>query len=175
MGGCEGGFLHSLVRRHQEALLIRPIALSFRIAGGDDFAYIYRLCEATMRPYVEADLGDCFEKVAHPTIQKLVEGGKFYRIYANDELVGAVAHERHETHIQLEEIYLESAKQNQGLGTEIMKLFIEQSRSLELPIRLHVLASNPARRFYERLGFSITRSTREVNYMEYAPRRLSDA
>jgi ribosomal protein S18 acetylase RimI-like enzyme len=155
--------------------LIGPTALSFRIAGDDDFAYIYGLCEATMRPYVEADLGDCFERVARPTIQKLVQGSKFSKIYAADALVGAVAHERHETHIQLEEIYLEPAKQNQGLGTEVMRRFVEPSRSLELPIRLHVLASNPARRFYERLGFVITRSTREVNYMEYTPRRFSDA
>lgn len=150
-------------------------ALSFRLAEDDDFTYIYCLCEATMRAYVEADLGDCFERVARPTIKKLVRGGNFFKIYAAGALVGALAHERHQTHIQLEEIYLEAAKQNQGLGTEIMRQFIEQSRALELPIRLHVLASNPARRFYERLGFSVTRSTRAVNYLEYTPQRQSDA
>lgn len=150
-----------------------PTCLTFQLAGEDDFPYIYRLCESTMRSYVETDLGDCFERVAGPTIQNLIQRGKFSRIYANHVLVGAVAHERHETHIQLEEIYLESARQNQGLGTEVMKRFVEQSRSLELPIRLHVLSSNPAKTFYERLGFSVTRSTPEVNFMEYTPRRAN--
>lgn len=84
-------------------------ALSFRIADDDDFAYIYCLCEATMRAYVEADLGDCFERVARPTVKKLIQDGKFSKIYANGALVGAVAHERHETHIQLDEICLEAA------------------------------------------------------------------
>ena len=155
---------------------MEPIRLSFQLAGVDDFAYVYRLCESTMRSYVEADLGDCFEKVARSTIQQLLQTDKFSRIYANDLLVGAVAHERHETHIQLEEIYLEPATQNRGLGTQVMRHFIEQSRSLELPIRLHVLSSNPARSFYERLGFSITRSTPEVHFMEYTPRSAdSDA
>jgi ribosomal protein S18 acetylase RimI-like enzyme len=153
-----------------------PTELTFQLAGSDDFLYIYRLCELTMRSYVEADLGDCFEQVARPTIQNLLERGMFSRIYANDVLVGAVAYERHDAYIQLEEIYLESARQNQGLGTEVMKRFVEQARSLELPIRLHVLSSNPARRFYERLGFTITRSTPEVNFMQYTPSSaVSDA
>ena len=146
-----------------------PTELTLQLATGDDFEYIYHLCELTMRSYVEADLGDCFERVARPTIQKLLQRGMFSRIYADDVLVGAVAYERHATHIQLEEIYVESARQNQGLGTEVMKRFVDQSRSLALPIRLHVLASNPSRSFYERLGFTITRSTPEVNYMEYTP------
>ena len=143
--------------------------LAFQLAGDDDFSYIYRLCELTMRSYVEADLGDCFEQIARPTIQSLLQRGMFFRIYANDVLVGVVAYERHETHIQLEEIYLEPATQNQGLGTKVMEHFVGQSISLELPIRLHILSSNPARRFYERLGFTVTRSKPEVNFMEYKP------
>jgi len=143
--------------------------LTMRLATDDDFEYIYRLCELTMRSYVEADLGDCFERLARPTIQKLLDRGMFSRIYANGVLVGAVAYERRDTHIQLEEIYVESTRQNQGLGTQVMKRFVDQSASLALPIRLHVLASNPARAFYERLGFTVTRSTLNVNYMEYTP------
>ena len=81
-----------------------PTELTLQLATGDDFEYIYHLCELTMRSYVEADLGDCFERVARPTIQKLLQRGMFSRIYADDVLVGAVAYERHATHIQLEAI-----------------------------------------------------------------------
>lgn len=144
-------------------------ALQLRPAGADDFEYIYGLCEATMRTYVEADLGDCFEQIARPAIQGLLVRDLFSKIFVNDVLVGAIAIERHETHIQLEELYVEATSQNQGIGTMVMARVIEQSSSLCLPIRLHVLASNRARFFYERLGFSVTRSTKEVNFMEYRP------
>ena len=153
-----------------------PTELNLQLARDDDFEYIYRLCELTMRSYVEADLGDCFERVARPTIQKLLQRGMFSKIYVDDVIVGAVAYERHDTHIQLEEIYVEPARQDQGFGTAVMKRFVDQSGSLALPIRLHVLASNPARAFYERLGFTVTRSTPEVHYMEYTPpSAISDA
>jgi len=155
---------------HQESHTMAPTALSLHPAGHDDMAYIYRLCEATMRAYVEADLGDCFEAIARPTIQRLVQRGLFFKIHADGVLVGAVAAEQHETHLQLEELYIEAARQNQGLGTLLMGQFIDRARSLDLPIHLHVLSSNPARSFYERLGFSVTRSTPQVNHMAYRPR-----
>ena len=170
------GQLSSNVRRHKGAFSLGPTEFTLQLAENNDFSYIYRLCELTMRSYVEADFGDCFEKIARPTIQKLLQRGVFFKIYVNDVLVGAVAYERHETHIQLEEIYLEPAKQNHGLGAEVMKSLIDQSRSLALPICLHVLSSNPARAFYERLGFVTARSTEKVHFMEYTPpSTVSDA
>ena len=143
--------------------------LKLRPATGDDFAYIYGLCEATMRAYVEIDLGDRFEQIARPTIENLPRCDLFSKIYVDEVLVGALAFERHETHIQLEELYIEPSRQNQGVGTMVVARLVEQSSSLCLPIRLHVLASNDARFFYEKRGFSLTRSTKEVNFMEYCP------
>ena len=143
--------------------------LELKPAVAGDFEYIYGLCEATMRGYVEIDLGDRFEEIARPTIQKLLARSLFSKIYVDDVLVGAIASELHDTHIQLEELYVEAASQNQGIGTMVVTRLIEQSSSLAVSIRLHVLASNGARSFYERQGFSLTRCTKEVNFMEYRP------
>ncbi len=143
--------------------------LNFRTASWDDFAYIYALCEVTMRAYVEIALGDRYELIARPTIQNLLARQLFSKIYVDDVLVGAIAYQRSDTHIQLEELYIEPRRQNQGIGTMVMTQLIEQSSALGLPIRLNVLASNRARFFYEQLGFSLTRSTKEVNSMEYKP------
>src|SRR3954451_19306173 len=63
--------------------------LELKIAASSDFRYIYGLCEATMRGYVESDLGDCFEQIARPTIQQLLERGLFHKIYVEGALVGA--------------------------------------------------------------------------------------
>ena len=144
-------------------------ALELRPAVAGDFAYLYGLCEATMREYVEIDLGDRFEEIARPTIQTLLERELFSKIYVNDKLVGAIASESHDTHVQLEELYIDGANQKQGIGTIVVTRLVEQSSLLGLPVRLHVLASNGARSFYEKLGFLITRSTKEVNFMEYRP------
>jgi ribosomal protein S18 acetylase RimI-like enzyme len=150
-------------------------AMSFRPATTDDFAYLYDLCEITMRAHVELDLGDRFEQIARPTIQSLLRRNLFSKIYANDALVGAIAFECHDTHIQLEELYIEVARQGQGIGAMVMARLLEQSLSSCIPIRLHVLASNSAKAFYEKLGFSTTRSTREVNFMEYSPPNVLSA
>ena len=144
-------------------------ALELRPAVAGDFGYLYGLCEATMREYVEIDLGDRFEEIARPTIQTLLERELFSKIYVNDKLVGAIASESHDTHVQLEELYINGANQKQGIGTIVVTRLVEQSSLLGLPVRLHVLASNGARSFYEKLGFLIIRSTKEVNFMEYRP------
>lgn len=134
-----------------------------------DFDYIYGLCEATMRECVEADLGDCFEAIARPTITALLSKGLFSTIEVNGLRVGAIAVEQHETHYQLEELYVAPAIQNRGIGKAVMAIVVTEASLRGTPIRLHVLASNRARRFYERLGFMVTRTTKEVTYMERAP------
>ncbi len=42
---------------------------------------------------------------------------------------------------------------NRGIGTGLVKTLQAQSAAAATPIRLHVLRSSPARRFYQRLGF----------------------
>ena len=119
-----------------------------------------------MRTYVEAVFGDCFEGIAHPTITALLTQELFQKVYVNDIRVGAIAAAQHATHFQLEELYLEPAHQHRGIGTMLMKQLIAQSIALGKSIRLNVLASNPARTFYERLGFSITNTTQAIYSME---------
>lgn len=40
-----------------------------------------------------------------------------------------------------------------GIGTELLNDVIAEAKELGVPVRLSIVASNPARRFYERLGF----------------------
>jgi ribosomal protein S18 acetylase RimI-like enzyme len=122
-----------------------------------------------MREYVEADLGDCFEAIARPTITDLIAKGLFSTIEVDGLRVGAIAGEQHETHYQLEELYVEPVSQNRGIGNAIMAVVVTQASLRGTPIRLHVLASNRARGFYERLGFMVTGTTKEVAYMERMP------
>ena len=137
-------------------------------ATSEDFDAIYQLCEATMRGYVEADLGDCFEGVARKTLADLIARQLFSKIYRGEAFVGALAFEEHASHYQLEELYIAPAYQNAGLGGVIVRDVMAQAGARRKPVRLHVLASNRAKAFYERLGFAVTRTTRQVNFLEWA-------
>lgn len=150
-------------------MLSADVNISFPLANLSDFDYIYGLCEATMRGYVEADLGDCFEAVAQPIITALLTKGLFSTIEVNGTRVGAIAMEQHETHNQLEELYVEPTQQNSGVGKAVMANVIAQARLRGKPIRLHVLASNRANEFYARQGFLVTKETKQVRYMELIP------
>lgn len=42
---------------------------------------------------------------------------------------------------------------NQGIGTKMLTALQEEAARTSLPLRLHVLKTNPAARLYERIGF----------------------
>jgi ribosomal protein S18 acetylase RimI-like enzyme len=143
------------------------VRLSFLPATQADFDCLYRLCEATMRGYVEADLGDCFDRIAKTTLTDLIARDLFSKVYANGTFVGAVAVEQHADHCQLEELYIAPAFQNRGLGAAVMRHVMAQAKAQRKPVRLHVLASNRARVFYERLGFVVTQTGKAVNHLAW--------
>lgn len=140
--------------------------LIFQPATQEDFEYIFNLCEVTMRGYVEFDLGDCFDEIARPTVSTLIKNALFQLVRIGNVRVGAIAIEELETHYQLEELYVEPSQQNRGIGTAIAQRIIEKACSPGKPIRLHVLASNPAVAFWSTLGFLVTISRKDVIFME---------
>jgi predicted lactoylglutathione lyase len=50
-----------------------------------------------------------------------------------------------------------------------MNSIITEAAGLNIPIRLRVMAINPAKKFYEHLGFVVTETTSEFFAMEKAP------
>ena len=60
--------------------------------------------------------------------------------------------------------------QNRGIGAQVMRALMNNARAANKPIELTVLVVIPARRFYERLGFSVVQSTTERHHMVWHPR-----
>jgi predicted lactoylglutathione lyase len=50
-----------------------------------------------------------------------------------------------------------------------MNNIITEAAGLNIPVRLRVIAINPAKNFYEHLGFVVTETTSEFFAMEKAP------
>lgn len=90
-------------------------------------------------------------------------------IQVDDISIGVFVVERCPKHIQLEQIYLLPEYQQMGIGAALLNnLMLEASQS-KMPVHLRVMAVNPAKRFYERLGFVVTEATTEFLFMEKAP------
>jgi ribosomal protein S18 acetylase RimI-like enzyme len=67
----------------------------------------------------------------------------------------------------LVQLYIAKEFQRRGFGTQLLKRLLVEAGESKLPIRLRVLAVNPARALYERLGFVVVERTPERLLMEW--------
>ena len=140
--------------------------LGLRPAVPADADFVFRLAEAGLRHYAEQTWGKwdkagtraSFLSMTHQIIQ-----------YGGQD-IGCIALVEAPDEFKLNRLFLLPAFQNRGIGTRLMGEIIANARDKRKPIRLRVLAVNPARRFYERLGFRVTRSTPERHYLEWSER-----
>ena len=141
--------------------------VEFRPMSVNDSDYLYDLCEATMRRYIEVVWGHWNESGSRSFFRDAVAKGEFDSICNNGERVGAVSVQIHPSYHQLEQLYIEPSHQNQGYGTVVVGKILAAAARDSKPVRLRVLKPNPAKRLYERLGFVVTQTTAERYFMEY--------
>jgi GNAT superfamily N-acetyltransferase len=67
--------------------------------------------------------------------------------------------------LYLEQIFIDAASQNRGIGTGIINRLIDKAKQDGRPVTLGVVKTNPALRLYERLGFRITHEDDRKFYM----------
>jgi len=72
--------------------------------------------------------------------------------------------------VVVDSLYIMPSCQNRGIGAQVMRALMNNARAANKPIELTVLVVIPARRFYERLGFSVVQSTTERHHMVWHPR-----
>jgi ribosomal protein S18 acetylase RimI-like enzyme len=85
-------------------------------------------------------------------------------ILLNGRAVGRMLVDRNETELLLRDIALLSEYRNAGIGSRLIQDLMKEATSAGKPVRLHVVASSPAVRLYERLGFR--RTGDEAAYLE---------
>jgi ribosomal protein S18 acetylase RimI-like enzyme len=67
----------------------------------------------------------------------------------------------------LGQLFVEGARRQQGIGTEVVKALIEEAAEAGRAVTLGVVKINPALRLYERLGFRTTHEDERKFYMRY--------
>jgi GNAT superfamily N-acetyltransferase len=140
--------------------------MRLREASVADSDFIYTLVENTMRGYVEQLWGSFSEDYNRKHVAEAITSRIYSVIALGDQDIGAVAVERHDTHIQLTQLYILPSHQNHGVGTYFVRRLIAEAKTSGKPLRLRVLSVNPARRLYEREGFRVTSQTPERIFME---------
>ena len=78
--------------------------------------------------------------------------------------VGRLQVDRGDAAILLRDIEILTEFRNAGIGSRLIKDLMQEATAAGKPIGLHVLASSPAARLYERLGF--VRSGGDATYLE---------
>jgi ribosomal protein S18 acetylase RimI-like enzyme len=90
-------------------------------------------------------------------------------VMADDELAGRLYIARNRYEIRLMDISLMPAFRQRGIGGRLLARLQEESRQTGLPLRLHVLQSNPAGALYRRLGFQAGETDGMRLAMEWNP------
>jgi len=71
-----------------------------------------------------------------------------------EQPIGRILVDRTGDEILLVDIALLSDYRNQRIGSNLIRGLMDEAATLQKPVRLSVYKSNPARRLYQRLGFS---------------------
>lgn len=132
-----------------------------------DFEFIYRVAKTTMQAYVEQTWGSWDDEEQRTIVYSSISPSTDQIIQLDSQDVGCLAVEVHPSHMQLTKMYILPNFQCQGIGTFLLRQVIAEAKAQQIPLRLRVLAVNPARTLYEREGFVVQTQTRERIYMEY--------
>ena len=77
-------------------------------------------------------------------------------ILLDSEPIGRLLVDQDERYLVLIDIAVLPLHQNRGVGTKLVQSLLEEAAAAGKSVRLHVLATNPAMRMYQRLGFVAT-------------------
>lgn len=136
---------------------MNPAQICLRTASKEDVPFLLELRQQTMNAYLIAS-------GLNPSLEEHMQRILFrfdcaQIIFLANDPVGLLKVARDGKDWHLIQIQLVPFLQGKGVGTQLIQSVIDQARSTGASIGLNVLKSNPARRLYERLGFSVVTET----------------
>jgi ribosomal protein S18 acetylase RimI-like enzyme len=144
-------------------------SLTLRRANAEDAEFAFGVLKETTRDYAVAIWGTWWEEQSRRETVEQVTAGRTEIIEFNHVPIGVQLIDRPGTHIQLVQLYIAKEFQRRGFGSQLINNLFLEAKAANLPIRLRVLAVNPAKALYERLGFVVVETTKERLFMEWRP------
>jgi GNAT superfamily N-acetyltransferase len=133
-------------------------SIRLRRATAADYAFALDLYLRTMQPYTE-------ELMVWDEQQQIASFAKHWDvedvrvISADGRDVGWLQATETPTEIVLEQFFVAPERQRAGIGAQVLRGLLAGWKLTGKPLALTVLKNNPARRFYERFGFSVVGET----------------
>lgn len=146
-----------------------PPTFRLRQASADDAPLFYSVIDRTMREFIITTWGTWNEDRVRRESHEDSRSPNAQVVLVDNTSVGVFVVERFLTHVQVEQIYLLPEYQRLGIGTALIKSLMFDAAQFKIPVRLRVMGVNPAKSFYERLGFIVTEATPEFFFMEKEP------
>ncbi|MPY59830.1 GNAT family N-acetyltransferase [Streptomyces spongiae] len=125
-----------------------------RPASMSDVTAVAELRAVVLRADLER-LGRYDEERVRQRLRDGFEPAHTWIIEVNGTFAGCVALRRAEDALWLEHFYLAPHLQGGGIGTGVLRELLERCDRDDVPVRLNVLRGSPARRLYERHGFTL--------------------
>ena len=128
--------------------------LRIRTATAEDSDFAYSVKKAAFREYAEKVWG--WDEGHQRELHRARFASQDFRIIQfRGRDCGVMALAGKSDHLRLYQLYLLTEYQGQGIGSECMKVILQQAESERQSVRLQVLKVNQrAAAFYERLGFT---------------------
>ncbi|MGH8799716.1 MAG: GNAT family N-acetyltransferase [Casimicrobiaceae bacterium] len=132
---------------------------ALRPATRADEGFLYALHREAMRDYVEATWGwnEAWQRAHFATHYAPLRNAVIVRAGLEPADVGRISLTRHWRWFFLRDIELAAEERGRGIGTAIVGAVIGLAAASERHVELNVLACNPARHLYARLGFRVVR------------------
>ena len=130
--------------------------MEFRKCDYSDADYILKLKELCIKWYIEIIYGWNTEVQREKTIHELQKHKDDMRILIKDGIdIGVTTFYEENNQYVVGLIMIHPEYQGEGLGSKIMKEYIDLAKKSNKKIKIKVYKENPAKRLYERLGFKI--------------------
>jgi ribosomal protein S18 acetylase RimI-like enzyme len=148
-----------------------PTDLSLRDTTPDDHAFLLDVYASTRLEELAETGWDDNQKLAFIRMQFLVRERTYPKsdskiVLCNGLPVGRLMVDRGDEAILLRDIALLPEYRNAGIGSRLIRELMQDAASAGKPVRLHVLATSPAVRLYERLGFRTSGNEAGAAYLE---------
>jgi ribosomal protein S18 acetylase RimI-like enzyme len=144
------------------------MTIDLRPACSDDYVFALNLYLKAIKPlaiawmeWVDQDQEAQFASLWRPDDSRIITlNGR--------EAIGWVEFRQTGDEIFLKQLYISPGHRRRGIGSEVMRLLLEEQRGTAQSMALFVLKNNPAFRFYERHGFEVVRETHTTLVMRCA-------
>jgi ribosomal protein S18 acetylase RimI-like enzyme len=149
--------------------MVHVAGVALRPAVEGDREFLFALHRASLKEYVAATYGPWDDQRQRELFDAKFAPARYQIITRAGADVGCLRVEDFPDHVALSLIEILPAHQRQGVGTAVVQFLIARARAQRLPLRLHVFKVNPARRLYERLGFTQLAETPTHYIMQLPP------